>query len=414
MRTTESSTTFARQAYMRTVFGTTWYANSSVIIKRSQGSRSDITKSNYAEWEWRPPLPYYASFKGEDCINVDVEIVDSRGNYFYGNVGKLGSNSDESTIRVSQTELNAMRPTQNDINHAIVLARNNVADRVAGFAESFAEVRQTISMLGTMAGNINNFLEAAQRRNWRKAAGALGIDRGSKQYSNAVRSLQGAAGTVPNAWLAFNFGLAPVVSDMVSLCILLGGEWDLRATGKTVLPLVNEVLVEPTTGHLGYTPATLQYDVRTRRESGVHVRLDYTISSELLRGFAKFGVTDIVQLGWALVPYSFLVDFVLPVSTVLRSLTATIGLSFQGGSSTSFVNLDIKTSGCTLVPSPGYKVIRKTFLDAHVKGHEMNRVVYKMEPNPIPLWVKDPFHAFAAITSLSILAQRISQLFLKR
>lgn len=410
-----SATVYAkRYAVYKYRTGTYRLVNTGFNFTSIASERPDVQKAKKPIIDgFRPPMPYYARFSGADCINVNTEVVD--GDYTYLNQGKLGSHTEETTIQVTEVELLGLYPSQNDVAQAVIKARNNVADRAASFGESLAEARKTISYLGSMAGSLDNFLVAAGRKDWRNAARSLGVKPGDPRNKRAVRNLQGSAGTASNAWLAYNFAIQPIISDMVSLCILLGGEWSFRVTGKTVLITSKGSSTTPQLSALGYAPANVRWFLHENRLAGVHARLDYELSDKYLQGFAKFGVTDAVQVAWALVPSSFLVDFVLPVSEVLRSLTATIGLDFKSGSYTRFSRLERKSSDCKCVPKiPGVVIKSESFLEARVTGRMMNRDIYDTEPNPVTLWVKDPFDAFKVTTVLAVLGQRLSKLSPKR
>lgn len=413
MRETSAEVLVQRYATLDTPWGLNTYVNSTFSMVQNKGVRADIIKSPAAlAGEWRDPTPYFATFSGADCILVDVESKVDWAGYTYRNIGKLGSNSTQPTIVVGPEELLAGLPTDSHVNQAVIKARNNVADRAASFAESFAEAKQTVQSLGAMAKSLDNFLVAASKKNWKQAARSIGVKPGSYQYRKTVRRLQGAAGTVGNAWLGFNFGIAPIISDMVSTCILLGGEWSFRVTGSTVLITSKGRTQVPQLGALGFQPGTVHWVLNQQINSGVQCRLDYELDSKLLAGFAKFGVSDVVQLGWALVPHSYLVDFVLPVSEVLKSLTATMGLTYKGGSATRFCQIDRSSTDCHFVPS-GSRLVSATFLDARVKGRKMIRETFETEPNPIDLWIKDPLEVFPVATVLAVLGQRLSKIFPK-
>lgn len=408
MRETVGKVSVLRFADWVTPYFSMTHVNTSFEMTQTKGSRSDVSKSPFPKGTWRPPMSYSATFSGSDCILVDCTQEYSPG-FIYRNIGKVGSHQEIPTVSISNSDLLNAFPSENDVSKAVIKARNNVADRAASFAESFAEAREAVKSLGALAGNLDRFLVASQKKDWKSAARSIGVKTGSRGYKRAVKSLQGAAGTASNAWMAFNFGIAPIVSDMVSIAILLGGEWDFRVTGSTVLLTTEEEAKIPQVAALGFNPSTVAYTENYRCTAGVQCRLDFEITSEFLAGFAKFGVSDALQLGWALVPSSYLVDFVLPVSEVLRSITATVGLSFRGGSATQFCQIDKKTTDSRLISDPKWKT-SFTALEASVSARKMSRRVFDSEPYPVTLWIKDPLQAFPVVTVLSVLGQRLLKL----
>lgn len=389
------------------------HKNESETFTRTSGVRSDITHVSSDPSKWREPTPYQAMFLDADNILVDYESFELGGQIRRVSVGKINQHMSGPNLSVNESDLIGILPTQSDVDRSVIIARNNVADRAASFGESIMEARKTIASLGQMAGSIDNFLIHASQRKWAKAAKALGLERGDKRTSKAIKRLERTTSPAADAWLAFNFGLAPIVSDMVSAAILLGGEWDFRVTGKTVLITSRSNNQYTGNGSIAWIGASVHYDLFETIEAGVHTRLDFTLTNKYLQGFTKFGLTDGLATAYALVPYTFLLDFVLPVSTVLKSLTATQGLTFRGGTSTVFAKKQLKARNGTITAPPSYNVTRKIVSDATVTGKKMDRRKYENEPNPVTLWVQDPLDAFKVSTVLAVLAQRMFKLFPK-
>ena len=251
----------------------------------------------------------------------------------------------------------------------------------------------------------------ASRKQWRKAASTLGIRLADRRYKRAVKRIAEQGNSVGSAWLGFQFGIAPIVSDMVSALILLGGEWSTRTTGKTVymtkLPTKTSV---SSSWSPGGDSTTVRWWTVSDVRAGVFTRLDYQLDSQWLRDFSKFGALDPLQVGWAVVPSSFLVDFVIPVSEVLRSISATVGLTFLGGSSTRFASISRWSEGLRAeVPSDNRLEISR-LRDMAVEGRGMDRQVYSSDPNPVTLYIRDPFDFFKVTTSFAILGKRLSNL----
>lgn len=415
MRSTTVNFSVMRYATMSWNTTTNVLKNDVLTYEGFRLDRSDVLRTEGPiVAEWRPPLPYFARSWGADCMDIDFQCH-SPGSpvVTYVARGKLGIHTATPTLQVTEEEIKSYMPSANDISASVIIARNNVADRAASFAESFVEAKKTIFGLGENARKIDTFLARAVRKDWRGAAKALGIRPADRRHKRAVDKLKATGETVSNAWLYYNFGIAPIVSDMVSACILLGGLWNFRVTGKTVFLTSGSSDVVTVKRAIGYVPGNVAFDQVTNIRAGVHTRLDYELRNSYLQGFAKFGVTDVAQAAWAVVPHSFLVDFVLPVSTVLRSLTATLGLDWKGGSSTPFVQIDKRTANARVVDLGTSILDTFSAIDTKVSARMMDRKVYQEEPNPVTLWLKDPFDVFKAVTSFAVLGQRLSNLFSK-
>jgi hypothetical protein len=54
-------------------------------------------------------------------------------------------------------------------------------------------------------------------------------------------------------------------------------------------------------------------------------------NTAFLRAANQWGLTNPLTLGWELVPYSFVIDWALPIGNFLEAITSEMGLSFVGG-----------------------------------------------------------------------------------
>lgn len=374
-------------------------------------NRSDVTRNAKDASGWRKPSAYQAIYTSAAAGDIYARVHQPFNQRYVVEEGKPQANTNYPAYTITEGYLNGFLPPQNDIAQATIKARNNVADRIASFGESIAELMKTLSNLKDLASQVDKFITAALAKDFNAVADALGIPRRVRKHRRAVmRYNKLGIPTVSNAFLCWNFGLSPIVSDMVALAIAMGQGKPLRIVGKALVP--RETGEQPVTivrpGGLAHGGTGYKAYFRETRRSGTYVRLDYEINIEELRQLTSYGLLDAPATIWALVPYSFLVDFVLPVSEVLRSLTATHGLTFKGGTATRFVTIDRRYSN--VVPNKDtrfeiWKDLRFSVPD--LRGVKMDRSVFSSDPNPVTLWVKDPFGAFEAATVFSLLGQKL-------
>jgi hypothetical protein len=76
----------------------------------------------------------------------------------------------------------------------------------------------------------------------------------------------------------------------------------------------------------------------TRVRYGIH----YTMPSPLIAFLATTGFTNPINLGWELIPFSFVLDWFLPVGQYLEALSAWDGLDFKQGYKTTFTKREIR------------------------------------------------------------------------
>lgn len=374
--------------------------------------RSDVTRNPVREDGWRPPSPYSCTVSSADAGYLSISVSSGSGvnQRIWNSRSSWNVNTFGPFFDVTAEYVQSFQPSWNSQNQSLVLARNNVADRVASFGESLAELGKTAGMLASQAAAISKFADAVQKRDYRAMATSLGVRPRSRKARRAEHHLrQSGVPTLANAWLAYNFGIKPIISDMVSLAILLGEGKNLRVTGKGAIFTrksdKKHVWSERTESFTGLKYA---YGVSEEITAGVYSRLDYEVSMPALRQLTTYGLMDAPAVAWALVPYSFLVDFVLPVSEVLRSLTATFGLTYKGGCSTKFVRVKRKLDGAYALPTTSQKVITFDASMSPLEGFDMVRTVHSTNPNPVAIWIKDPIDAFKVSTVLAVLTQRLT------
>jgi hypothetical protein len=75
-------------------------------------------------------------------------------------------------------------------------------------------------------------------------------------------------------------------------------------------------------------------------------------SSTLLATASEIGLTNPAEVAWELVPFSFVVDWAIPIGTFLGQLDASVGWHFETGSITRFYSRRAtKTVSVSQVPS---------------------------------------------------------------
>lgn len=146
---------------------------------------------------------------------------------------------------------------------------------------------------------------------------------------------------VANQYLAFQYGLIPMLNDCESaLRTLLDGlsskpvaiarctitDDDFGVPGDQI---INGYLTEHSEGSA----------VR-----GVTTVVHYGLSSALLESIASMGLTSPYKLLWELFPLSFVIDWFLHIGGMFQSLGGNVGLQFKEGYQTSWLNCDFVTT----------------------------------------------------------------------
>jgi len=75
------------------------------------------------------------------------------------------------------------------------------------------------------------------------------------------------------------------------------------------------------------------------------VGVKFSVTNTALKAMSETGISNPLLLAWELVPYSFVVDWFLPVGNYLGTLDATLGVTFNQGYSSVKIQYQ---SNCTM------------------------------------------------------------------
>lgn len=371
--------------------------------------RSDVVKTPIVG-EWRKPTPYFAMVRESALSRIWFDFAQATSGLPYSYRGHIDTHSDNTLDMpvipaMTKRALRSSLPNGVRVSQAETRALNNLADRKGSFVESAAEARKTILGLASNATAISDFLFAAARKDLKGICKALSISPSSRRARKGFDTSRDAGATLGGFWLNFWFGLSPIVSDMVSATAYLSSEAALnrlRVHGKGV---VKDTESNTYGIQRGLAPFLyINQEVKTEQTSFVYCSLWAGIDAPELRKLVVYGAVDVPQTLWAVQPLSFLVDWVIPVSEILRAHTATVGLTFKGGTLTRKFERTSVVPSTYSFSSPYYKLVSCDVSSSTETSLILQRTVYKGFPKPVLPWVKDPFDTWKAITSLALLS----------
>ena len=131
------------------------------------------------------------------------------------------------------------------------------------------------------------------------------------------------------------------------------------------------------------------------------VKIYAKVRSKELYALTGLGLADPVQVAWALTPFSFVIDWFLPVGSFIEGIGATKGLDFVSGTE----SLSVKFQGqafTQLNPSTVKNQIGEFVTNVALEGTE--RKVLTSFPSPM-LYYKSPFSVTHALDALALLRQ---------
>lgn len=208
-----------------------------------------------------------------------------------------------------------------------------IKDMKTNVAQMIAEREQTMSLIASTAIRFAKMYTSVKRGDIKGAIGAAGMS-----YSRGKRRSHrgGAAKLASQYWLELQYGWKPLLSDIYGLAETAGQRkaGDLRADAKSA--------VSKTVEYSNVVPGIQDTFYET-------VRGIYTVKYKLFYGTpninthlaAQLGLTNPALLAWELLPYSFVVDWFLPIGGWINTLDATTGLDFIKGSKTVVYNASL-------------------------------------------------------------------------
>jgi len=212
-------------------------------------------------------------------------------------------------------------------------------DAKGNMAVATAEMNKTMNLVTSSATKIGKALFNIRKGNFREAAQDLGVT-ASRGAIRRARQGIGSTGSardkaIAKSWLELQYGWKPLLQSVYDAAqqvadaeapILRG-----IATGwaegfdKAEVKRVFTQSGEPTTS---FERRDCRYEYTQK--------CVYTVENSVAHRAAINGLSNPLSVAWELVPYSFVVDWFLPIGDYIDLLDATSGLKFKSGCKTSF------------------------------------------------------------------------------
>lgn len=228
--------------------------------------------------------------------------------------------------------------------------RSRLKDQSVNLAQMIGERRQTANLLATTAVRLSTAVSALKRGNFSGAGRALGLSTSAKKNSQyKTRFEKDPSKATASGWLELQYGWVPLLSDVYGSAELLAQ----KAMDKTFEKVSAAVTVKKKTSSSPVAGVT----VVAERTFTIRKYVWFS-TSELQHTMAQIGLTNPLHLAWELMPWSFVVDWFIPVGNFLSSLDAASGLTFSSGGRTSFSRATTityaqrKTAGAPLTSYP--------------------------------------------------------------
>lgn len=356
--------------------------------------RDNVRKSTKTRTKWRPPLAYrktillLSDIRGECSQTVNSS---GRTTTISGDVPATNFNWNLKKILHGQSDmvmwdLNELARAETEV--LVKLKNSNI-----NLGEGLAEAKSTYEHLAKTTKTLTQTIRAVRHGDWKGALNALKVD------PNRKWSTKDPAGR----WLELQFGWTPLIND-ISALMDYKKTFDVWDAGKRRNYFsVTRALKSQDSGP--YNTALSGFPANTSRgniELGTTVKLYCTVANPKLALMNQIGLLAPQQVAWALMPWSFAIDWFLPIGTFLEAITAPLGFELVGGSRTRYAQ-----GGGTLIAqawrnsasSPQNGLFERNF-----EINAMRREPITSFPVPRP-YIKSPFSTSHSISALALIRQ---------
>lgn len=257
-------------------------------------------------------------------------------------------------------------------------------DRKINIGNNLGESRETLKMLCQSVRTLVRAYKAARKGNFYRVAKLL------KQPRTWARK---GSKSIAEGWLSYIYGWKPLMSDIYD-------SYKLLQEGFKTKPQLLHV-----TRNIGVFEEIRDYwpnaqSSYTRSEGHASGKMWFRIADSDINRLSSLGLINPLEVAWEVLPFSFVVDWFVPVGSYLEALSARVGLTFVDGyygikvvTTSLFEGLDGSHSGYTKVSSDC-----STRLD--VSGYR--RTVMSSLPWP-DFWFKSPFSTIHVANAVALL-----------
>jgi hypothetical protein len=228
-------------------------------------------------------------------------------------------------------------------NHLVESSKVKVMEQVAqrkfDLSESLAGAVATYRMLDRATGTLAIALLNLRKGNFAHAARVLG------------RPLKKRLKDPASAWVELSYGWRPLVNDIAAGIELLKAQihaasletMHASATSTEVLKGAGEAFILPQPQFNIVPLRVLSEDNKVSARTEVYFSVDPNVSNL----WTSVTFDNPLYLGWVALPWSFAIDWLIPVGDWLLSATANTGFVYRGGHTTHRLQIQSEVEGTT-------------------------------------------------------------------
>lgn len=352
--------------------------------KTTTGSVNDVlsdlvtNKNKTAKARWRPPTSYSRSYEINANTISWTGHATKRDQYGEWRTDFNGADNCSGFWFVALPSFPASLQSRCEIG-----ARIKLKGETLNLATNFGERAQTARLVYDSCKRLHDGVVAARRLDVAGLAKAFGLSR--RQFRK---------GSPFDLWLEAQYGWKPLLSDVHASVTKLSDDETKNGSGPIVSVKSggierDEFYTSPRSTMLQTLVGSVKFKKSHRVEHKCMVRLDFVPDNHALIAASNLGLTNPLELGWELLPFSFVADWFFPVGKYFSQLDATLGYSFKGGSISKKTTMRTSAVDAELLRTDGLPVSLngvQGYAFGSSKGYQMSfsRTPYSSAPLPKP------------------------------
>jgi hypothetical protein len=276
---------------------------------------------------------------------------------------------------------------------ALLKALLKLKDNKVDLSVMAAEARKTAGMLGNFATDMGRMLKSLKSpKQFLRQTGRLA------DYKN-----------VPGRYLEWCYGVTPLLQDIDGSMQKIAEAQNLhRPLRLKVVGVVQEEELDFLLSYI-WTSSSItspKVEWRCRRTKLVRYSLCYDVPNWVLKDVSELGLSNPLLTLYELVPYSFVLDWVIPVGDWLNALDAGAFLEFKEGSRTDMVRCDRSFVNFNPDDNPGVTLNGLRLSNQRAGGFSIDR--YPIHSKPVFPGIprlRKPFQLDKLAKGLALLTQ---------
>lgn len=265
-------------------------------------------------------------------------------------------------------------------------AMSKLNDGKINLAVALAEGKRTVSMITRSVLSLLRLWRFVRQGNIGAIGRMLGQGLKRRKFRNAS-----------DIWLQIKYGWYPLIQD------IFGGVQQVKQIllGLPYLFRVERTGSEPIGPYPPPSSKASWEESDHNSYASCRVVLYGRLTDAWINSLNQIGFLNPALIAWELMPFSFVIDWLLPIGTWLQALAAPLGIAFKSGTRTT-----------TALSRKTYKFVQENdaigrFPSVNVQNFCMDRIRYGAFPTPLP-YLKSPFSGQHIISAIALIVQQSS------